>query len=284
MLITATNWIDSATITSHTTEQSSTQTPAENVQEMSLFKSYVSNSTSAAELVFDLGAERVIDMIAVLGHNLDQSTGTVRARLSNASDFSSTVYDSTALAAWPTVEIFGFIGWGEFNWGGVLATTDSVDYTISFFKVLPQAYQARYLKINLANAASSLGNIEVGRVFAGPSYRPSNAQRLGWDIQFVDESVVTKSLNGNTFIDERPRFRRLRFTIPALGRNEMFSNFFNQLDRRRGIAKDIIVIPSENDESTFITEAIYGRLLNTNPVENRTAQLYERTVEVEELI
>jgi hypothetical protein len=33
MLITSTNYVDSATITAHTTEQDATYTPAENVQE-----------------------------------------------------------------------------------------------------------------------------------------------------------------------------------------------------------------------------------------------------------
>ena len=280
MLITSTNWVDGASILAHASEQS-TLTPAENTQETQLSKSFVANSSSSSFVSYDFGAQKIVDMVAVIGHNLDQSTGTVRVRLSNVSDFSTTVYDSTALDAWPTIEVFGFIGWGEFHWGGILSGDAAADYTISFFKVLSQAVQARYLRIDLANGDA---NIEIGRVFAGPSYRPTNSMAFGWEISWVDDSIVTKSLSGNTFIDERPRYRRLSFTLPALGRNEIFHNLFNHLDRRRGVAKDIIVIPNETDETTFITEAIYGRMLDLNPIENRAPAYYERTVDIEEII
>jgi hypothetical protein len=281
MLITSTNWVDGATIPDHTAEQDSTYTKAENTQEMQLHKSYVADSSNAAYIEYDFGAQKIIDTVAVLGHNLDQSTGTVRVRLANVSDFSTTVYDSTALNAWPTIEVFGFIAWGDFHWGGILSGDAAADYTISFFKVLSQAVQARYMRIDLANGDA---NIEIGRVFAGPSYRPTNSMAFGWEISWVDDSIVTKSLNGNTFIDEKPRYRRLSFTLPALGRNEIFHNLFNHLDRRRGIAKDIIVIPNESDETTFITEAIYGRMLDLNPIENRAPAYYQRTVDIEEII
>lgn len=284
MLITSTNWIDSATITAHSTERNATYTAAENVQDMQLSKSYQAALTSGMVIDFDFGAQKIIDTVAVLDHNLNQSTGTIRVRLSNASNFSTTVYDSTALAAWPTVEVFGFIAWGDFHWGGVLSGDATADYTISFFKVLSQAVQARYMRIEMDNAQTGDSFINIGRVFAGPSYRPTNSMALGWEISWVDDSVVTKSLNGNTFIDEKPRYRRLSFTLPALGRNEIFHNLFNHLDRRRGIAKDIIVIPNESDETTFITEAIYGRMLDLNPIENRAPAYYERTVDIEEII
>jgi hypothetical protein len=284
MLITSSNWVDTASIQDHTLEQDSTTTRAENTQEMQLYKKYVANSASAAYIEYDFGAQKIVDTVAVLDHNLAQSNGTVRVRLANVSDFSTTVYDSTAVAAWPTVEEFGFIAWGEFHWGGILSGTVAADYTISFFKVLSSAVQARYLRIDLANSVSATTKLQCGRVFAGPSYRPTNSMEFGWEIQWVDDSVITKSLAGNTFIDERPRYRRLSFTLPALGRGEVFHNLFNNVDRRRGVAKDIIVIPQETDETTFITEAIYGRMLDLNPIENRAPLYYERTVDIEEII
>lgn len=284
MLITSTNFIDEATITSHTTELNSTYTKAENVQDMQLAKSYQASTTTTAYMVFDFGAQKIIDMVAILGHNLDQTAGTVRIRLGNDSGFSTTEYDSGASDAWPTVEEFGYLAWGEFHWGGILSGDAVADYTISYFDVLDQAVQARYMRIDLDNPQSGDSFINIGRVFAGPSYRPTNSMAFGWDITWVDDSIITKSLNGNTFIDEKPRYRRLSFTLPAIGGSEIFHNLFNHLDRRRGVAKDIIVIPQPSDETTFITQNIYGRMLNLNPIENRAPSYYERTIEVEEII
>jgi len=281
MLITSSNWVDDGTITAHTTELDTTYTKAENVQAMQLSKSYVTDNNTSAFMEFDFGSQKIVDTVAVLGHNLDQSVGTVRVRLGNDSTFATTEYDSTAVPAWPTVEEFGFLAWGEFHWGGILSGTAALDYTISFFKVLAQAVQVRYMRLDFASTGPL---IEIGRVFAGPSYRPTNSMAFGWEITWVDDSIVTKSMNGNTFIDERPRYRRLSFTLPALGSGEIFHNIFNHLDRRRGIAKDIIVIPQPSDETTFITQNIYGRMLDLNPIENRAPLYYERQIEIEEII
>ena len=281
MLITSTNYVDSATITGHTTEQSSTYTPAENVQEMQLYKSYVADNSTSAYMDFDFGTQKIIDTVAVIGHNLDQSTGTIRVRIGDDSSFFVTKYDSGVVSAWPTVEEFGYLAWDEFHWGGILSGDAVVDYTISFYKVLAQAVQARYMRIDLANG---VGNIEIGRVFAGPSYRPTNSMKFGWDITWVDDSSITKSIGGNTFVDERPRYRRITFTLPTIPQAEIFHNIFNSLDRRRGIAKDIIVIPRPSDETTFITHNIYGRMSQLYPVDNRGPAYYDRTIRVEEIV
>jgi len=281
MLITSTNFVDSATITDHTTEQDSTYTPAENVQNLQPKKSYVANSATAAFMEFDFGQSRVIDTVAIIAHNLKQSSGTVRIRIGSDDTFATTDYDSGVVNAWPTVEEFGYLAYGEFHWGGILSADAVLDYTISYFDVLDQAVQARYMRIDLA---SDTDLIEVGRIFAGPSYRPSNDMAYGWSIGWVDDSVVTKSLNGNTFIDEKPRYRRLQFDLVAMPEDEIFHNVFNHLDRRKGIASDIIVIPQPEDETTYITQNIYGRLLETSPIENRVLSYYGRNIQVEELI
>lgn len=281
MLITSSNWVDDASIPNWTGEQDVFYTSVGNVKEMQLSKSYVANSATSAYIEFDFGSKKIVDTVAVLGHNLDQSAGTIRVRLGNDATFATTEYDSTAVAAWPTVEEFGYLAWGEFHWGGILSATAALDYTISFFKVLSQAVAARYMRLDFVSTGSL---IEVGRVFAGPSYRPTNSMAFGWEITWVDDSIVTKSMNGNTFIDEKPRYRRLSFTLPALGSGEIFHNIFNHLDRRRGIAKDIIVIPQPSDETTFITQNIYGRMLDLNPIENRAPLYYERQIEIEEII
>lgn len=281
MLITSTNYVDSATITDHTTEQDADYTQAENVQDMQLSKNYIANS-GTAYMEFDFSQQRVIDMVAVLAHNMDQSGGTIRVRLGNDATFATTLYDSTATAAWPTVEEFGYLAYGEFHWGGILSAEAVVDYTISFFDVLSQAVQARYMRLDFSQSTGS--TVEVGRVFAGPSYRPPKKMTYGWEISWVDDSIVTKSISGNTFIDEKPRYRRLSFDLVAVDEDEIFHNIFNHLDRRRGIANDIIVIPQPEDETTYITQNIYGRLLETSPIQSQTLSFYGRNMQIEELI
>jgi len=281
MLIATTNFVDSGTIPDHTTEQDSTYFSAENLQSIQLGKSYIANSSSAAFVEFDFLQSRVIDVVAILKHNLNQTTGTVRIRIGNDDTFASTEYDSGVVAAWPTVEEFGYLAYGEFHWGGILTAEAALDYPISYYDVLDQAVQARYMRIDLAN-----GNdlIEVGRVFAGPSYRPTNEMGYGWEISWVDPSRITRSRSGQTFVDILPRYRVISFELNGLPGAEIFHNVFNHMDRRKGISEDVLVIPQETDETTFITQNIYGRQAELNPVENRVLDHYARRIEVEEII
>lgn len=279
MMISSTNRIDDAT--SLTADDEVAALPIANVQNPQITKVF-RNTQTTAEITVDFGQERVVDFVAVIRHNMTQN-GKFRVRLSNAADFSTTERDTGLVDAWPIVEEFGVLPWGVFNWGGFLSVTEAVDYTISSFDVF-DTVSARYLKINLSDTTNTDGYLQVGRLICGPAYRPSINYAFGVELEFVDESRVTKSRGGQTFVDEVERFRRMRFQLQNLPENEIFSNIFNSIDRRRGIAKDILVIPQPNDNTTWITQNIYGRLARTDPVVNSQLEFYGRLIEIEELI
>lgn len=281
MLISSTNYSDSAT--SITADSEASGLPVTNLQDRQLVKVWRSDSDTTVQIDVNFGQGRIIDFIALIRHNISQN-GTIRWRLSNVSDFATTVYDSGTVDAWPIVEEFGTLPWGVFSWGGFLNPEVAASYNISSFAVLTTAVAAQYLRIDIADSGNSDGYIQAGRLIAGPSYRPSVNMAYGFDVQFVDESRVTKSRGGQTFIDEVERFRRIRFDLINLPEAEIFGNVFNNIDRLRGIAKDILVIPQPSDPTTWPTQNIYGRLVSTAPIQNRVLEYYGRTMEIEELI
>ncbi len=69
-------------------------------------KVYRSDGATTVQIDVDFGQGRLIDFTAIVRHNMTQ-TSTYRVRLSNVSDFSTTVYDSGTNDAWPRVEEFG---------------------------------------------------------------------------------------------------------------------------------------------------------------------------------
>ncbi len=184
----------------------------------------------------------------------------------------------------PVVEEFGTLPWGVFSWGGFLSSSVAADYPISSYAVLDDDVVARYLRINIVDSSNTDGYIQAGRLICGPSYRPSTNYGFGAQFEFVDESRVVKSRGGQTFVDEVERFRRARFELINLPEAEIFGNVFNNIDRQRGISKDILIIPQPDDVSTWITQNIYGRLISTQPIVNRTLEYYGRVIEIEELI
>lgn len=281
MIISSTNRVDEAT--SITADSEVASLPITNVQDRQLVKVYRSDGATTVQIDVDFGQGRLVDFMALIRHNMTQ-TSSYRVRLANISDFSTTVYDSGTQDAWPVVEEFGTLPWGVFNWGGFLNPTVAAEYTVSTFDVLASPVVARYLRIDLTDNDSSDGYIEIGRLICGPTYRPSNNYAFGSEFEFVDESRVVKSRGGQTFIDEVERFRRIQFTLINIPEAEIFGNVFNNIDRLRGIAKDILVIPQPNNPETYITQNIYGRLVSTSPIQNRVNNYYGRTFEIEELI
>ncbi len=160
----------------------------------------------------------------------------------------------------------------------------ATQYAISSFEVLTSAVQARYLRIDISDSLNADGYLQAGRLIAGPSYRPSVNYANGVQFEFVDESRITKSRGGQTFVDEVERYRVMRFELINLPENEMFGNVFNSIDRLRGVSKDILVIPQPAKSSTWITQNIYGRIRQTQPITNSALTYYGRMIEVEELI
>jgi hypothetical protein len=144
--------------------------------------------------------------------------------------------------------------------------------------------QARYLRIDISDPDNTDGYLQAGRLIAGPAYKPSINYANGVQFEFVDESRITKSRGGQTFVDEVERFRRIRFELINLPENEMFQNVFNAIDRLRGVAQDILVIPQPDEPTTWITQNIYGRIAQTQPITNSALTYYGRMIEVEELI
>ena len=238
MIISSTNYSDGGTLT---VDDEVATLPATNLQDQQIVKIWRNTQTSA-QIDVDFGQQRIIDFMALIRHNISQ-TGTIRWRLSTVSNFSTTVYDSGTIDAWPIVEEFGTLPWGVFVWGGRLNPEVAAEYTISSFDVLTTAVQARYLRIDISDASNADGYLQAGRLIAGPSYRPSVNYANGVQFEFVDESRVTKSRGGQTFVDEVERYRVMRFELINLPENEIFGNVFNSIDRLRGISKDILVIP-----------------------------------------
>jgi hypothetical protein len=280
MLISSTNYVDSAT--SITADDEVATLPVENLQDRQIVRVW-RNTQTTAQIDVDFGQSRIVNFVALIKHNFSQFA-TIRWRFSNASDFSTTVYDSGTVDAWPVVEEFGTLPWGVFQWGGFLNPEIAVSYTISTFDILAEPVAARYLRIDVSDATNTDGYLQAGRLIAGPAYQPSINYANGVEFEFIDESRVTKSRGGQTFVDEVERYRRLRFELINLPETEIFGNIFNQIDRLRGVAQDILIIPQPDDQTTWITQNIYGRIAQTGPIVNSALNYYSRLIEVEELI
>lgn len=213
----------------------------------------------------DLGAQRVVQLVAIQQHNLTQAA-TWQVQLSNAADFSTLLYDSGRVKAWPLITAFGSLPWGVFAWGGAVAKEDAVFFNINSFALLESPVTARYLRIVLFDFGNPDGFLQVARAYAGPIYQPSLGMELDWSVGWEDPSEATRSLGGSLSFDEREKYRVISFSLGHIPEQEALVNISTFLDRRRGTTGDLLFIPQPKKPGTWAHEAVYARQRRLDPL------------------
>jgi hypothetical protein len=123
-------------------------------------------------------------------------------------------------------------------------------------------------------------NLQIGRVFLGPSWEHDQSLLYGWGVTPLDESQVEESYGGQSFPDARPKRRQLDFTLDHLTEAEIFDNVF-AMARASGVVADVLVIPQEDGD--YIPEqAVWGLCQAHKPLIHRLSQTYRQQFTVRE--
>jgi hypothetical protein len=244
--------------------------------------------TTAARtwLEIDLGQAYLLNVVALLSNNISQ-TGKWRVRIATASDFNSgsIVYDSGQVAAWPVIGGFGTLDWGVFNWGDILTTIELSYYKIDSLVIFPSSVVGQYVRIDIIDATNPDTYIQAGRLVIGPCWQPSVNFDLGWQIGWQDDSVVSRTMGGQIYVDERPRYRVARLTLGQLSETEMYAYAFDNIDRRKGISGDILFIPQPGKPALYLQEVLYGRMRSLSPMtQSQLGDVRSKEFEIEELL
>lgn len=238
--------------------------------------------TDETSVTLDFSRAEPVRFVSLVRHNLTQS-GAWRLRLSDDPTFGSSLYDTGRIAIWPAAVPFGVGLWGEYNWGGRLSAEEAATYGIQAIHTLDGPVRARYLRVDLDDPDNPNGYLQAGRLVAGPAWQPTVNFQYGWTIEQVDESEVKRSRGGKVYVNARPRFRRLRFTIDHLEKDEMFGHAY-ELERIKGKGGDVMVIADPDDTSHAHRHTIYGALAESAPIINNQPGRYSRRFVVEELL
>lgn len=234
------------------------------------------------QVTLDIGEARPVAFVGLLRHNLSQS-GQWRITVSDDPSFATLKHDSGMVDIWPAITPFGIGLWGEFQWGGKLDPLLVGTYGIDGFHVLPASVRGRYVRIELSDTANAAGYLEAGRLVVAPAWQPSVNLQYGWSIEQVDDSRSVKSRGGQTYVDQRPKYRRLTFTLDHLEADEMFGNAY-ELERLKGKGGDVLVVLDPEDSKHRHRHSVYGLLAQTTPVSNAYAGRFAKEFVVEELI
>lgn len=196
----------------------------------------------------------------------------------------SITYDSGLLDAFPAVEEFGTLPWGEFQWGGALPAEISEALTPNVFHVCSTIVQARYYSVEIFDVDNADGYVDVGRALVGPYFQPSLNMDWGFSMGYEDESLIDKSRGGQTYIEARDVFRSTRFSFSNMTEAEALQQVLFWLQRRLGVRGDFVFIPFPQRPELASLTAIYCRMRSLPPIYNSAFEQWQSQFELEELL
>jgi len=149
--------------------------------------------------------------------------------------------------------------------------------------LIDKPVNVRYARVDL-NDYSVASNLQVGRVFLGPSWQPTasagQGMLWGWSVTPKDPSRIAKSRGGQVFADVLPQTRVLDFTLSYLSEAQINDNAF-ALARAQGRVKDALAIPFESG-SYVAQQAVWGLVQASEPVVNESVRIFRQKFQIEE--
>ena len=144
-----------------------------------------SGDVTAAYLSNDLGGAYRIGAVCIVRTNLTENA-TIRVRVGNTFNFSTNLYDSGVVQRdryFSNAEITA-ARTSEFFLNGLpLPNTQlRIQRQVHAF-ILPSEVTAQYVRVDFSDAGNPDGRIQVGYVYAGIVYEPSNDLLFGWQLQ-----------------------------------------------------------------------------------------------------
>jgi hypothetical protein len=192
---------------------------------------------TSASLLIDLGSTYTIGGVYLGNHNLT-ATGTWRVRFSTV--------DATGLA-------------GNAHDSGVISTGIDVDLRMAV-RIFTANVSGRYLHFLLSDAAVS--NLELGRVWAGPVFKPARNFSFGATRGYIDHSTVQPGGEGTQWVTRGARQPYCTFALPAVTSSEVEISGM-QLIRKSGISEEVLVCL--DSDATSIGQWTYLGLLEDVP-------------------
>jgi hypothetical protein len=183
----------------------------------------------------DFGSSVTLQDFACVGTNLT-TAATLRIQLSTVAPGSQDVLNTGTISA------------------GVLSGYPQVYYSHG------SELTARYCRITLAD--SSLSEIDVGYIYAGPGWRPTRNFAFGLGMRWEDASAVEVAMGGQDLVELGGRFRVAEFDLNNI-ESEMLDEGF-ELDRQLGVGSALLL---RLDPTNYpVKRSMVGRVQQITPL------------------
>lgn len=260
------NVADTATLTASTTASGFAATNMQNSLKTSVHRS--TGTTVTYTLIW--GTAQSINCVALPATNL-QSTATIQVKVYTLDTDVTALYDTGSLAACTgkTTLLQGGITqptYIHFAYGG--ATRTSV--------WLPSSYSVKKVEIIVTNSYA----IDCARIVCGSYWEASRQASNGITLGTSDNSEITITRSGNTYVDRKAIFENMSFELQYINDTDR-KNFLNIMRSwgTNGLVY-ICVFPDNTNPEVTQSYSLYGRLQNSS-VEYRLYSLYGTNITVD---
>jgi hypothetical protein len=217
--------------------------PLSNLAVKDLAKKARSTDALAASTKFDinLGASLKLRVVALVGHNLSINA-TVQIKISTVSDFSSTVYDSGAISAYPNYYDTTALDWGHpILTANKPSTADALAMRYPIFVVTPATVTGQYVRVLITDTGNTDGYVELARCFVAPGLQPDRNMLNGHQFYWEADTTVERSRGGTPFFDRMEGRKVMTFVLPDLTLEQGMGQYI-EMDRYLNLDKELFYV------------------------------------------
>ena len=242
--------------------------PLANLQSRVISKVARTVDATLASTKFDLvlAKQRRIRAFGIVNHNLS-SNATYRISSYTDATFSTVIYDSGFMPAWPEVYPFDTLEWEDDNyWTGQTLEEDRVGYNLALPTVLATATFAQYFRFEFSDPLNPAGYLQFGRLFLSGEWQPVVSMSKGASIGYETKTVVDEAISGAEYFDHRTPYRVAKFTLSWMSEDEAMTRAFD-MQRVVGIDGEVFYMWDINDTVHRLRRTFIGRLRTMSPIE-----------------
>lgn len=247
------NLIDGNNVSLAASSQSGTKVVTR-IRDALIKRTWRTTGITSENVVIDLGTSPgLVNCFAVAELNLS-ATATITIAYS---------HDNVSYATITTVNVssesgtgFGQLGFGSGGFGGIGTDLPLIGRA---FDAYFANTTARYWKITFADANNTDGYLDIGRIYLGEYFEPTDHISRGWRIEVVDETQISKTLGGQKNNNNKNVYLRAHFTLPHFSENEALSTWITLVRTHRMTQNDLFLsMFPDKDEFIRAKTTIYG--------------------------
>lgn len=267
------NWFDEAVNITVTSEASTTMTIA-NAQTTPRGMFWRSTSTAAQTIQGNWNnVVRKINCFALLRHNFHG--GTVRLQLYSGNDWTTQIYDSTALTVSTTPA-------GTYDWGNATGVDPNL-YDSPYILFFTEATTAKSFKITTGGTPAVGAYWQAGRIWLGRYFEATKNMTFGMSLATVQDAERSRSRGGSLRVNapgEKWRRLLLDFKYLSEGERQAWQDFADVV----GMDGDVLVSAFPGSGGRIERDYTFNAAFETlDPIVYGIPSTFERRVLLEEV-